>query len=132
MLYTCNLCNIVRQLCMCAKSLQWRLTLGDPMNCSPPGSSVHGIFQARIPEWVAMPFSRRSSQPRNRTSISLSPALAGRFFTSRATWEAHTVAILHFFKKLEKKKALLSHLMLRETWGVTNLSLILQMKFWDS
>ena len=38
-------------------------TLGDPMNCSPAGSSVHGILQARILEWVAMPSSRRSSQP---------------------------------------------------------------------
>ena len=40
------------------------LTLCDPMDCGPPGSSVHGILQARIPEWVAIPFSRRSSQPR--------------------------------------------------------------------
>ena len=37
----------------CAKSLQSRLTLGDPMDCSPPGPFVHGIFQARILEWVA-------------------------------------------------------------------------------
>ena len=36
------------------------LTLCDPMNCSPPGSSVHGILQARILEWVVIPFSRRS------------------------------------------------------------------------
>ena len=40
------------------------LTLCDPMDCSPPGSSVHGIFQERILEWVAMPSSRGSSQPR--------------------------------------------------------------------
>ena len=44
------------QLC-CAKSLQSHLTLSDPMDCSPPGSSVHGILQARILEWVAMPSS---------------------------------------------------------------------------
>ena len=37
----------------------------DPMDCSPPGSSVHGILQARILEWVAMPSSRRSSWPRD-------------------------------------------------------------------
>ena len=48
----------------CAQSLQSCLTLGDPMDCSPPGSSVHGILQARILEWVACPFSRVSSQPR--------------------------------------------------------------------
>ena len=45
-------------VCMCAKSLQLCPTLCDPMDCSPPGSSVHGILQARILEWVAMPSSR--------------------------------------------------------------------------
>ena len=49
----------------CAKSLQSFLTLCDPMDCSLPGSSVSGILQARILEWVAMPFSRASSQPRD-------------------------------------------------------------------
>ncbi|CAI9151343.1 unnamed protein product [Rangifer tarandus platyrhynchus] len=46
---------------------QWCLTLWDPTDCSPPGSSVHGIRQAIILEWVATPSSRRSSQPRDRT-----------------------------------------------------------------
>ena len=49
---------------------------------SPPGSSVHGIFQARLPEWVATSFSRRPSQPRDRTWVSL---MAGRGFTIWAT-----------------------------------------------
>ena len=44
---------------------QLRLTLCDPMDCSPPGSSVHGILQARILEWVVIPFSRVYSQPRD-------------------------------------------------------------------
>ena len=44
---------------------QSRPTLCDPMDCSPPGSSVHGILQARMLEWVAISFSRRSSQPRD-------------------------------------------------------------------
>ena len=44
---------------------QFFLTLWDPTDCSLPGSSVHGIFQARILEWVAISFSRRSSQPRD-------------------------------------------------------------------
>ena len=48
------------------------------MDCSPPGSSVHGISQARILEWVAISFSRGSSQPRDRTHVF---CLAGRFFT---------------------------------------------------
>ena len=56
--------------CMCAKSLQLCQTLSDPMDCSPPGSSVHGILQARILERVAMPSSWGSSQPRDRTCVS--------------------------------------------------------------
>ena len=47
----------------------------DPMDCSPPGFSVCGIFSARIPEWVAISFSRGSSQPRDRTQVS---CIAGR------------------------------------------------------
>ena len=47
-----------------------RVRLCDPMDCSPPGSSVHGIFQARILEWVAISYSRGSSQPRNWTHVS--------------------------------------------------------------
>ena len=59
------------------------MTLCNPMNCSLLGSSVHGILQARILEWVAMPSpSRGSSQPREWT-----PALLGGFFTC-PTWEA--------------------------------------------
>ena len=46
------------------------LTLFDPMDCSLTGYSVHGIFQARVPEWVAISFSRGSSQPRDRTRVS--------------------------------------------------------------
>ena len=59
-------------------------TLCDPMDCSPPACSVHGIFQARILEWIAISFSRGSSQPRNRTQVS---CIAGRFFTNWAMRE---------------------------------------------
>ena len=55
------------------------------MDCSPPDSSVHGILQARILEWVAIPFSRGSSQPRDQTWVS---CIAGRFFTNWATRKA--------------------------------------------
>ena len=55
---------------MCAKSLQSCLTLCDPMDQSQPGSSAHGILQARILEWVPMPSRRGSSLPRNWTCIS--------------------------------------------------------------
>ena len=53
--------------CLVAQS---RLTLSDPMDYSPPGSSVHGVLQARILEWVAMPSSRGSSRPRDQTRVS--------------------------------------------------------------
>ena len=53
--------------------------LCDPMNCSPPGSSVHGILQARTLEWVAFPFSRGCSRPRDWNHIS---CIAGGFFTT--------------------------------------------------
>ena len=52
------------------KVAQSCLTLCDPMDCSPPGSSVPGILQARILEWVAFPFSKGSSQPWDRTWVS--------------------------------------------------------------
>ena len=56
-----------------------------PMDGSLPGSTVHGIFQARIREWVAISFSRGSSQPKDRTQVS---CIAGRRFTIWATREA--------------------------------------------
>ena len=70
------------QECVCAKSLQLCPTLCDPMDCNPPGSSVHGILQARLLEWVAMPFSRESSRPRDRTHVSCGSCIAGAFFTA--------------------------------------------------
>ena len=63
-------------LCVRAKLLKSCPTRCDPMDCSPPGSSVHGILQARIMEWVAVPASS-STQGLN---LCLSPAMAGRFF----------------------------------------------------
>ena len=71
-------------------SLKWVLitlsclTLYDPLNCSPQSSSVHGILQARILEWVTIPFSRGSSQPRYWTQVS---RMAAGFFTIWATRE---------------------------------------------
>ena len=79
MLYTWNLQNIVYQLRVSVKLL---LAQSCPTLCSPSASSVHGILQARILEWVAMTFSRGSFQPRNRTQVS---CIASRFFTIWAT-----------------------------------------------
>ena len=72
-------------LCPVAQSCP---TLCDPVDYCPPGSSVHGILQARILEWVAMPSSRGSSQPRDEPKSLKAPALGGGFFTTSATWEA--------------------------------------------
>ena len=58
-----------------------------PYGLSPPGPSVHGILQERILEWVAIPSSRGSSPPSDRTQISYSLAMAGRFFTLSTAWE---------------------------------------------
>ena len=74
---------------MHAKSLQLCPTLCNPMDCSPPGSSVHGILQARILEWVAISSSRGSSPPGIKPASLMSHASASRFFTTSATWEAH-------------------------------------------
>ena len=74
--------------CTHAKLLQLCPTLCDPVDCNPPGSSVHGILQARIPEQVAMPSSRGTSWPRIEPSVLMSPALVGGFFTTGTSWEA--------------------------------------------
>ena len=82
---------IVLCVCMCVCS-QWVkvlvsqscLTLWDPMDCSLPGPSILGILQARLLEWVAIPFSRGSSLPQDRTWVS---CISGRLFTIWATRE---------------------------------------------
>ena len=70
-----NLESLVVQSC---------LTLYDPMDCNLPGSSIHGIFQARVLEWVAISFSRGSSRSRDQTRVS---HIVGRSFTIWATRE---------------------------------------------
>ena len=68
--------------CYCCLIGKLCLTLCDPMDCSLPGSSVHGILQARILEWAAISFSRGSSPPRDPTCIFCT---AGEFFITEAT-----------------------------------------------
>ena len=77
-LQVCNFFSYVLVIQLCP-------TLCDPMDCSPPGSSVYGILQARILEWVAISSSRGSSWPRDWTRVSW---VAGRFVTTWATREA--------------------------------------------
>ena len=59
-------CTTLHRACMCSDA-QSRLTLHNPKDCSLPGSSVHGISQARILEWVGISYSKGSSQPRDQT-----------------------------------------------------------------
>ena len=81
-----KLSQIVNQLCaVLCLAAQPCLTLCDPMDYSLPDCSIHGIFQARILEWIAISFSKRSSQPRDWTGVS---RIVGRCFTMWATREA--------------------------------------------
>ena len=75
-----------------------------PTLCDPMDYRVHAILQARILEWIAFPFCRGSSQPRDWTQVS---CIAGGFFTSWATGEAHALAISNL--KIHRKKTILSH-----------------------
>ena len=70
------------------------LTLCDPMDCSLSGSSVHGIFQAIVLEWIAIFFSSGSSRPRDRTHVSCLP---GRFFTTEPSGMARRQIVQSFF-----------------------------------
>ena len=74
---------------MHAKSLQSCVTLYNPVDCSLPGSSVCGTLQARILEWGTTPSSRVSFLSTDETHVFMSPSLAGGFFTTSATSEAH-------------------------------------------
>ena len=100
-LWTRKQSNTAKRLnmqCMSMKILKWSEvtqlypTLCDPMDCSLPETSVHGIFQARVLEWVAISYSRVSSRPRDRTQVS---CIVGRRFTVWATREAHEDLNLH-------------------------------------
>ena len=71
-------------------------TLCDPVDCSPPGSSVLGILQARILEWLAIPFSRESSWPRDWTRVSCT---AGGFFTSESPRQLRLFLISYYCRQ---------------------------------
>ena len=82
-IYICSYLLLVTQSC---------LTPCDPMDCSPPGSTVHGILQARILEWVAKPSTRASFQPRNWTVIS---CVGGYIFCTHTHTHTHTYTYTH-------------------------------------
>ena len=81
--------HIIFPLCLSVVG-QSCATLCDPMDCSPPGSSVHGIYQARILQWVVIPFSRGSSRLRNRTPTSYVSCIDRQILDHCATWEAYS------------------------------------------
>ena len=111
-LFTCIFISALKSennhvcVCMCMLVAQSCPTVYDPMDCSPPGSSVHGILQARILEWVAMPFSRGIFPAQGSNQVSHT---TGRFFTVWATREAHKRS-----KNLTSNKLILQF----ETWIV--------------
>ena len=83
---------------MHARSFRLRPALCNPQDCSSPGSSNHGIFQARILEWVAKPSSRGSFWPKDRTRVSWGSCIAGRFFTAEPPGKPlYTLLLPSFF-----------------------------------
>ena len=77
----------LEEMCVCSGA-QLCPTLCDPMDCSLPGSSVHGIFQARTLEWVAISSSRRSSWSKDQTLVSWVSCTGRRILYHCVTWEA--------------------------------------------
>ena len=102
---------------------QWCLTVCDPMYCSPSGSSVHGILQARILEWVAIPFSKESFQPRDRTQVS---HITGRFLTFWATREDYFTYMLFYLKTHNFS------ITMRKYPSIPNVGTLLQILHWYS
>ena len=97
---------------------QSSLTLHNPIGSSPSGSSVYGTSQARILEWVAIPFSRGSSQPKDQIQVS---CIAGKFFTIWATREPlihNKIPICLQWRSWRKQHPILSvHITTVEHWG---------------
>ena len=89
--------------CVHAKSLQQSPALCDPKDCSPPGASVHGIPQARILEWAPCPPPGDLPGPGIESPSLVSPAQAGRFFTTRVTQEACHMTWFSIVEKCNEK-----------------------------
>ena len=105
-----GICVCVRA-CVCSIP-QSCLILRNPVDCSPPGSSVHGIFQTRILEWVSISCSRGSSWPKDQTSVSWVSCMAGGFFTtmpSEKSWSCWLRVRIQFLgKQVRSEKCLVS------------------------
>ena len=99
-LYLATFSVLMSTMYPCACSLN-HVLLCDPMDCRPPGSSVHGISQARVLEWVAISSSRESSQPRDQIPISCSSCISRHILYHCATWEAPKVAYEDIHNRLK-------------------------------
>ena len=99
----CSGLCLVYALLVCGQSC---LTLWDPIHCSLPDFSVHGIFQARILDWFAISYSRVSSQPRDRTHVSCISCIGRRVLYHYAIWKIQKKWIEKGFLKNWKKKTL--------------------------
>ena len=94
-------CQINVFLCACYVA-SVGLTLCDPVDCNPQGSSVHRILQARILEWVAIPCSRRSSPPRDWNFVACVSCFAGRYFNNWAFREVQIVSYSGINLRIER------------------------------
>ena len=88
--------QVYMHVCIPTKLLQSCPALCDPVDYSPPGSSVHGVLQARILEWIAISFSGDFPNPGIEPASLMFPTLAGSFFTTGTTSEAH----MHVYKHI--------------------------------
>ena len=93
----------VRELCLCV-CVQWCTTFCSPMDCSLPDSSVHGISQARLLEWVAVSSSRESYQPRDQTRVSCGSCIGRQVFYLRQSCDFTIILIC--FKTYEPSSIL--------------------------
>ena len=122
------------------------LTLCDPMDRSLPGSSLHGIHQARVLEWVAISFSRGSSRPRDRTQVSRipgrlfnlwatreaqkSPSVTRRWLQFSTTFKVHYSRAKTFVLKLYQASASSGHSVIAETYIIFLINCILDNESW--
>ena len=94
-IHMCMCCVYIHISVKCCCSVSWsHWTLCDPMDCSSPGSSVHGISQARLLEWVVISFSMESSQPRDQTYVSSTSSILYHWATREAS--CTTIALSYF------------------------------------
>ena len=92
-------CTVCVCVCVCSQSC---MTLWNPKDCKPPSSSVRGIFQARILEWVAISFSRGSYRTRDRTRVSCVSSVGKWVLYPCTTWEAlNTIIYLLYDSHLQ-------------------------------